>query len=121
LYNRGVRWRGVAIFLSIYLFIWFEIIIPVHRRGSVSVPGAAPTCCCCCCCGSQAGNSSHGPQSPKPCAICDFAAHLDIPPVTDLSLPPMGLAARLDPPAAQIAVYRIVLLPYLSRGPPNLA
>ncbi|HUB24230.1 MAG TPA: hypothetical protein VL992_02295 [Tepidisphaeraceae bacterium] len=113
-------WRAVAIFLSVYLFIWFEIIIPVHRRGCVTVPGAAPTCCCCCCCG-QTANSPHAPHGSSQCAICYFAAHLDIPPVTDLTLPPMGLADRLDPPAAERAVQRIVLFPYQSRGPPRVA
>jgi len=33
----------------------------------------------------------------------------------------MGLADRLDPPAAERAVQRIVLFPYQSRGPPRVA
>jgi hypothetical protein len=110
--------RTVSIFLASYLFIWFAVIIPGHRRGIITVPGTTPTCDCCCCCDQTAASPHAPPQSSKNCAICYFAAHLDIPPVADLSLPPMGLVDRLDPPAAERGIQRIVLMPYHSRGPP---
>jgi hypothetical protein len=121
---RAVRRRATSAALAFYLFIWFGIIVPGHRRGVVSFDKGTSTSggCCCCCCECQAIKTPAGSQTPPAnsghCAICDFAAHLTIPPPVDFSLPPMGLLERLPTPTVQDLVSLTLLTPFDGRGPP---
>ena len=108
------------------MFIWFGAIVPGHRRGVVTVPGASSECDCCACACSEtsppntkASDPSQAPANPSSkCAICDFAAHLTLPPPFEITLLPLGLAARAADPTIEDRVARIVLTPYDGRGPP---
>ena len=111
--------RSIRIFLASYLFIWFTFIIPGHRPGIITADGKPPECCCCCCGGGA--NAQQTPNSPtraSHCAICDFAAHLTVPPPVDLTLPPLCRCQRIILPAVHDLIARIVLNPFDGRGPP---
>ena len=111
-----MRRKALSIALAAYSFLWLSIIVPGHRRGAVSFD-RDKSCCDCCCCAHPADKApvqnNHGH-----CAICDFAAHLTLPPPVDFTLPPMGLLARLPPPAISDLIARLVLTPFDGRGPP---
>jgi hypothetical protein len=119
-----VHSRALRIALLLYLFLWFGIIVPGHRRGVVTLEGKpddkqAACDCCCDCHPSQAPASSKTPPKPTHCAICDFAAHLSLPPVFDFSLAPLGMLTRLPTPPAEDRFARVVVTPYDDRGPPS--
>ena len=120
-----MRRRGTSAALAFYLFIWFGVIVPGHRRGVVSFDKNKGTSECCCCCDCQPAKTPAGSQTPPAnsghCAICDFAAHLTIPPPVDFSLPPMGLLERAPNPIVKDVVALIVLTPFDGRGPPAAA
>jgi hypothetical protein len=117
-------WRRTRIALAIYLFAWFGIIVPGHRRGVVVFDGAKTVsdCCCCCCDHSDAATKSNTPGNQSAhCEICNFAAHLTLPPVVNLNLFQLGLLEKAPKPAEHQPVWRIVLTPFDSRGPPFIA
>jgi DUF2946 family protein len=121
---RAVRSKSLRIFLAGFMLIWFGVIIPGHTRGQISVPGS--NCGCdCCACNSAATHATEAPNSQpnksSHCAICDFAAHITLPPPMDLTLAPLGLAYRIDRPAPRLApVVRIQLVRH-DRAPPFAA
>jgi hypothetical protein len=117
----AVRPRIARLSLAVYLFIWFGLIVPGHRKGVVTLPGTESCCCDCC----QPASGPQGPSdAPIPpsraahCAICDFAAHLTLPPPVDFSLAPLGLAERVIDPTVKDLIARLVLNPFDGRGPP---
>jgi hypothetical protein len=117
-----VRRPLTRITLAAYMMFWFGVVIPAHQRGVVTVPGSENCCECCCCQTADAKPSnSQSPQDrSKHCAICDFAAHVTIPPPVDFTLPPLGLLDRLPAQIAHDLISRLVLIPFDGRGPPAL-
>ena len=118
---RPARW-----FVLCFAALWFGVLVPVHNRGQIAVPGSGRPC------HSTAAASCHhrGPgQTPGPapdptpkrgsaCAVCFFIAGLDTPPPVTTVEHLFGLAA--DGPVAEPAfptTARIVL-PFHSRAPP---
>lgn len=119
---RSKFWR---ILLALYLLLWFGVVVPGHRRGIVTIgpPDPAQTCSCCqCpdCAGTPSKPSDTPPSQASHCAICDFAAHLTLPPTFDFTLPPLGLLDRLPDPVIADLVSRFVLIPFDGRGPPAI-
>jgi hypothetical protein len=120
-----MRRRGLCIALAIFEAIWLNVIVPGHRRGIVQMPGAsAAGVCPCCCCGeaspSHPGDPKHDSQGgpASTCAICNFAAHLSVPPVVDFTPPPLKLLGPAEAETARRAIARITLIPFDGRGPP---
>jgi hypothetical protein len=114
-------WRRTRIALAIFSFVWFGMILPGHRRGIVVFDGGKV---CDCCCGGQAGcpgDSKTPDNRGAHCEICNFAAHLTLPPVVNFHLTLLGLLEKAPPPIEYQRVWRIVLTPFDGRGPPSAA
>jgi hypothetical protein len=117
-----VRRRLISTFLAAYLFVWFGIVIPAHRKGIVVIGSASPAGDCCCCCAAKNPDNSKTPAKPaSQCEICNFAAHVTFAPPVDLSISPLGLLARAIPIAEKQIVWRTVLATYDGRAPPFAA
>jgi hypothetical protein len=104
--------------LLIFFAAWFGVVMPVHRRGVVRLPGAAAYAKSCC--GpSRSPHEGSKPKSSDPlCAVCHFLATLDRPAAVGVDVPPLGLAEelRLPAPAKAPVVERVAV--NFERGPP---
>src|SRR5580700_6728923 len=109
-----MRRRGLCVALAIFEAIWLNVIVPGHRRGIVQMPGASSAAICPCCCCEQPSAPSHpngskqdAPSGPAgTCAICNFAAHLSVPPVIDFTPPPLKLLGPAEAEIARCAIAR---------------
>jgi hypothetical protein len=61
------------------------------------------------------------PTDREHCALCFFAAHLDVPPVLDLSAPKLRFLNYVGAEIAKHLIAREVLVPFDGRGPPTIA
>jgi hypothetical protein len=123
-----MRRRGLSIALAIFEAIWLNVVVPGHKRGIVQMPGTSAAGLCPCCC-EQASSAAHpggskqnapgGPAST--CAICNFAAHLSVPPKVDFTPPPLKLLGPAEAQTARRTISRITLIPFDGRGPPSFA
>ena len=114
--------------LLLHQFIFFNILLPAHTRGAITLDGKhtveAPGCCCCMGGTSKSddGNSKHSPskRDQENCAICNFAARVLQATPVDLTLPKLGLLEILPParPASSCSISCASV--YQSRGPPSL-
>ena len=81
--SRWLRWAVLC-----FAALWFNVVVPVHTRGQIKLPGAAPGHAHACCATSAAHDTNgHRPHCPDPgsdsrgpCAVCFFMAALDTPP-----------------------------------------
>ena len=133
-----VRW-----FVLCFAVAWFGVLVPVHNRGQIAVPGTEPAAFYGAAChaghaapapAAQTAHSCHSPRpakcdhhAPDPdpapkrggsCAVCFFIAGLDAPPPVTTVEHLFGLAGDclVTEPAALTSA-RLVL-PYHSRAPP---
>jgi hypothetical protein len=117
--RRAVHWLVLC-----FATLWFGVLVPVHNRGEISLPGAPARAGSHCC---PADSPDHDPdttpdQAPRSagtCAVCFFIAGLDTPPpvtVAPVRLGPAGVAPAEDLPSAP-AAHRA--LPFHSRAPPR--
>jgi hypothetical protein len=104
--------RSLHLSFVLYQFIWLVIVIPVHTRGIVSMDG---TPCCPYC---HHSDQKHPTPQPGNCAICNFAAHLMLPPVIDCRPAALRLAEIV--PIAEPSSWNGLSLPtpYHGRAPP---
>ena len=120
--RRPLRWLVLC-----FATLWFGVLVPVHNRGEIAVPGSGagstPTSHCHSASSTQAdAGSRHCPEK-KPCparacAVCFFVAGLDTPPPVTTVVTRHGTAGVLDlPPPAEPSAARITL-PFHSRAPP---
>jgi hypothetical protein len=116
-----VRSRSLRIALLFYTFFWFGIVVPGHKRGVVTLDASGHASCECAACQADNSKTNHPTDPASRCAICDFTAHLILPPVYDFTLPPMGLADRVPTPVVEDRVARVVLTPFDGRGPPHFS
>jgi hypothetical protein len=119
-----VRSRKFRIALLAFQLLWYGVIVPGHRRGVVTLDGKRQTPSCCCCCDSQpvkGADSRQPPVQPGHCAICDFTAHLTLPPVVDFELAPHGMLERCAVPVVEQRLSRDIPATYDGRGPPLAA
>jgi hypothetical protein len=119
--RRALHWLVLG-----FTTLWFGVLVPVHNRGEITLPGSdallkARTAHACCAATSEPkpADPCHTPASRSgTCAVCFFIATLDAPPPftwveTRLGLAGVVDAARPDElPAARIS------LPFHSRAPP---
>jgi hypothetical protein len=122
--SRGLRWVVLA-----FTCLWFGVLLPVHQRGRITLPGAE---CAAASALTAAAAASHSccptpghksPDAPAPdsraCAVCYYIATLDLPPAMGLEIaPPRPLELRetADPPAIVAAR---APRPYDPTGPPT--
>jgi hypothetical protein len=120
------RWLSVA--LAIFEAFWLNVVVPGHKRGIVQMPGAPGGAVCACCC-DQTGNSEQAGGSKKDssqgsaatCAICNFAAHLSVPPIVDFTPPKLKLLCQATSEVVRGVIARNPLIPFDGRGPPRPA
>ena len=114
--SRAVHWLVLW-----FATLWFGVLVPVHNRGEIKLPGTAGAAAHQCC---PTEPPNHGGDAPVPaapqstCAVCFFIATLDVaPPVTvaPVRLGPAGIATvevvSSAPPGHRA-------LPFHSRAPP---
>ena len=136
--SRPVRWLVLC-----FAALWFGVLVPVHNRGQIAVPGTEPgafggaTCHASHCTpapAAQAARPCHpthaattdaDPNAPAPkhgggsCAVCFFLAALDAPPpVTTVEhlFGPAGEAPFAEP-ASPVAAAPVLC--FNPRGPPT--
>jgi hypothetical protein len=115
--------------MLIFQFVWFNMIVPGHRRGIVQLPGARAACCCeqesvtCAHCQGTGSDKQKTPAKRDPaanCAICSFAARVSSPPAIDFIPPPTRLAARVDLPLSPLIPHLEFKPTYDACAPPTV-
>jgi hypothetical protein len=112
------RFRPLHIFLLFFEFVFLNVVIPAHTRGSITIdcPECRTVAVCPYC--KSAPHSQPTPEQQQHCAICNFAMHLMLPPVIDYRPAALRLAELL--PVAQPVTFKIFAIPtpYHGRAPP---
>jgi hypothetical protein len=110
--NHAMRRPAVRWLVLLFTCAWFGVLVPVHRRGAIQLPGATPACCAhksvaadapASACHDAGSRKSQAPTKSGSgnCAVCFFVAGLDLPAPVMLDVPPLGMAepiARFDLP-----------------------
>jgi len=111
--------RAMRIAVLLFEVVWLNIIVPGHTRGIVVFhpgPGSSDVCPACAAAGACPFCSSNVPsgssKNPTPadranCAICQFMAHLSLPPVYDhrpAALKPLELLPLPQPQSRESLV-----------------
>ena len=103
---------------------WFGVLVPVHQRGAIQLPGGTTSCCA-----HKAEKACHsGSQKPDVpakggsgnCAVCYFVAGLDLPAPVMLDVPPLGPAEPTDRVDLPIPAEREHIRTRCERGPPPI-
>ena len=132
-----MRSRGLRLFVLLFSAVWFGVLMPVHPRGRIPVPGdrRAATCCeteachvadSCNAKGGEAsgGRDGKGPRHSAPagpyrsCAVCQLIATLDLPTPVQFAPPPSGLAGPVLPERPPVLVRPDMVPTCTERGPP---
>jgi hypothetical protein len=118
----ALRW-----FVLLFTVAWFGVLVPIHQRGAIQLPGSPVSSCCVHKNDGTAAKACHGEpqQSQNPtrnssgnCAVCFFVAGLDLPAPVMLDVPPLGPAepvAQFDLP---VPAEREHIRTHFERGPP---
>jgi hypothetical protein len=120
------RFRFTAILLLIYQAFFFNVVIPGHTRGIITLGGeskvAGPQALGYVCGCPPVQKSDHEkcptPKDRSQCAICYIAARLTTSAVIDVHLDKLCLLEQLPPPAPESAVSSGFVFTYYACGPP---
>ena len=120
--------------LLLYQFFFFNILLPGHTRGAVTLDGKhhpdVGACCCCCCGGGDASplDAKAGGSKPAPsqkdrdyCAICNLAVRVMPTPLFTINLRPLTFLKLSAPIPSLQAVSVEAICTYLGRAPPSEA
>jgi hypothetical protein len=118
--------RSLALRWLVLLFTgaWFGVLVPMHQRGAIQLPGAPASCCAH---RDVADRACHkGPsKSDAPakngsgnCAVCYFVATLDLPASVMLDVPPLGPAEPVERLDLPVPADREHVRTRCERGPP---
>jgi hypothetical protein len=122
---RALRWLVLC-----FATLWFGVLVPVHNRGEITLPGAEKSCHAaakaCCATGARLPDAgAHDPNCPDPasrpsgpCAVCFFISGLHAPPPVTVVVTRLGLVGSHDSPVPQDLPARRVTLPFHNRAPP---
>jgi hypothetical protein len=131
--------RITRIFVLGFACLWFGMLVPIHQRGQIQLPGpgfaradgATDTKAHC-----PGGPNApcHAKQKARPgsapgdgpaedaagggCAVCHFIAGLDLPAPIDLGIAPLGFLHALPSEVAPAAPARHGALPFHGLDPP---
>jgi hypothetical protein len=119
--RRAIHWLVLG-----FAALWFNVVLPVHKRGQITLggppEGGSHACCKTAQPGSAPSSKNHcpvpGSRPSGPCAVCFFMAGLCTPPPVTVVERRLGyagqnrIAARSAPEVARFC------LPLNSRAPP---
>jgi hypothetical protein len=116
--------RFLRAILAFYVPAWFNVVVPGHTRGVITMPGAnEQSCHASSCCSSDSSDSSDKKPSPderRRCAVCYVAASYTFPVVHIFHLAPSELLTVSNVTAhAQVESIDFPA-PYWPVGPPSL-
>jgi hypothetical protein len=123
--------RVLRIAILLFEALWLNVIVPGHTRGIVVfAPGVNAASCPACqtaavdtcpfCAGTNPAGSSKTPtqQDRSNCAICQFMAHLSLPPVYDFRPAALKQLELLPVPQPQSRTSLALIEHDHCRGPP---
>lgn len=120
-----LRSRTLRLAILALQAVWFNVIVPGHRRGAVALPGERCAACQAdACCPDMAESPPDHPKAPPAgdpsshCAICHFAAALSVPPAIESSPPALELLENVEPAVVERAVAVKSDATYYGRAPP---
>ena len=120
-----MRRKPFNLLLIAFQLVWYGAVVPGHTRGQVALPdygGRAPSAdaapACPLCAGGGAPKKQGGGDPVRHCAVCFFAAHLDVPPPVVLIHPPLCRAEQARPAIAERCDLEPPPARYRSRAPP---
>jgi hypothetical protein len=116
--------------------LWFGMLVPVHQRGMIQLPGPAVAAA------ASAAQASHcpragdvkapchkaaakegdgeAPASEGNCAVCHFVLGLHVPPPVTVYVACLGLLRQAAPEEPAIAPLRHAALPFHGLDPPTV-
>jgi hypothetical protein len=125
--NLSLR-RLLGASLLLYQFFFFNILLPGHTRGAITLDGKhhpdGASCCCCCSDLPTPPAGSKQPPSQKDrenCAICNLAVRIMPTPIFTISLPPLTFLKAVDPDPIWQPVSITPISTCLERAPPSCA
>ena len=121
--------RWLRILVLGFTCLWFGMLVPVHQRGQIRLPGSpsianAVAAAQCNRTDAEAPCRKNRPVSEKgdsgqgDCAVCHFIAGLQAPPPVMVAPAPLGLLCTLPPEAATATPPRHPALPFHGLDPP---
>ncbi|HEX4792545.1 MAG TPA: hypothetical protein VH370_02070 [Humisphaera sp.] len=116
-----MRNRGLRISVLIFAALWFGVLLPVHTRGQIALPGDQSACeqAHSCCASSHEGHPTpDAPRKSHSCAVCYLIATLDLPAPMTVNAPPPTLAGLVRRDTPRRIVSHTPLLTCSERGPP---
>jgi hypothetical protein len=108
--------------------LWFGVLVPVHNRGEIGLPGSdtrlsvrTSHACCATPSDPKPADPCHAPASSRggACAVCYFIATLDAPPPVTWVEGRLGLVGVAPAPRRDELPAARITLPFHSRAPPT--
>ena len=110
--------------------LWFGMLVPVHQRGQIQLPGASASAgtgghCSrpdapCHKKGAGKGEPGKPPKDRGNCAVCHFIVGLHAPPPVTVYVARLGLLETLRPDRPAIVRLRHAALPFHGLDPPTV-
>ncbi len=123
--SRFLRWMVLG-----FTCLWFGMLVPVHQRGQIQLPGpalAASGGCCpkqndakAACRDTETSKNEKPAPDPGHCAVCHFIAGLQAPPPVTIYVACLGLTRILPVDHVCVVPLRHAALPFHGLDPPAL-
>src|SRR3954468_19055953 len=111
--SRLLRWMVLG-----FTCLWFGVLLPVHQRGQIQLPGSAARVGACARCGRPEAPAHKGepaksaPKDPGNCAVCHFIAGLNVPPPVTVYVVRLGLTNVIPVERPAVVPARPAPLPF---------
>ena len=118
--------RFLRLILGFYVFVWFNLVVPGHTRGIITIPGKGQETSLesSSCCSTKPVKTKDGKPTPaqqRQCAVCYVAATYTIPVVHTFHIDLLGLIQILHDRAISQLLVREYPTPFWPIGPPASA
>jgi len=113
--------RALRNSVLIFTALWFGVLLPVHTRGQIALPGDESACeqaHSCCAANNPTRSTPDVPKKSHSCAVCYLIATLDLPAPLTISAPPPALVGLVRRDEPRQIVSHTPLLTCSERGPP---